>query len=131
MMRSKIYYILIPLIIVFAAACKKKPIVEQDNSFIGGWRHNIDESETIYLIINENSKGFIEHYENDQFEDDTQHRKWLIKNNVLYFGWLGMGSEKFTIDQYPIIATSPILNNLDTVNIGDTYMILEGDYYVH
>jgi hypothetical protein len=128
LIRGKQILIILILQVTFTS-CKKEPATEIDAQFVGSWKHIIDESHTIYLSIENNSKGFIERYENGQFKSDTQQRKWLIKKDKLYFGWTSAKDEKFSIDKYPAIASSLIINNHDTVQIGERYIILEGEYY--
>lgn len=110
-------------------ACKKKPVVEVDESFIGVWKHNFDQSKTKYLIIKSHGRGFIEDYENGEIKKFTQNRKWLTKNNTLYFGWLGIGNEKFSIDQQPIMSLDTLIHNYDTIYPNQKYIVLDGDYY--
>lgn len=124
-------FIICLTILALSGACKKKNAVGVDENFKGNWIHRKDTKHTIYLQIEADSKGYIERYENGKFNSDTQRRKWLIKKNKLYFGWLGTDDEKFSIDQYPKVATSKIIHNLDTVEIGRKYMILDGGYYVN
>jgi hypothetical protein len=115
--------------ITLIVSCKKEPAIEIDEQFIGSWKHNIDANHTIYLGIESDSKGFIERYENGKFKSDTQQRKWLIKKDKLYFGWTSAKDEKFSIDTYPSIATNTIIHNLDTIQVGERYVILDGEYY--
>lgn len=79
--------------------------------------------------IESDSKGFIERYENGKFKSDTQRRKWLIKNDKLHFGWMSAKYERFRINAYPAVATTIIIHNLDTIQVGDRYVILDGKYY--
>jgi hypothetical protein len=111
-------------------ACKKEAAIEVDESFKGNWKHYIDAANTITLEIDEDSKGIIWRYENGDFKSDTQYRKWLIKNDILHFGWLSAKEEKFSIDQYPTTASNAFIDNLDTIPIGGKYIILDGNYYV-
>lgn len=118
------------IIVILSGACKKEAAVEVDENFTGSWIHRQDAQNTICLGIENDSKGFIEKFENGSFKSDTQRRKWLIKKNKLYFGWLSAGEETFSIDQYPTVATGMIINDLDTIEIGEKYMILDSEYYV-
>lgn len=129
-MTRKKWLIALFAMLTFSVACKKEPAVGINENFIGAWKHNIDATHTVYLGINEDSRGNIERYENGNFKGDSQHRKWLIKNRKLYFGWLAAKDEKYFIDLYPTVATSTIIHNLDTIPVGSKYMILDGNYYV-
>jgi hypothetical protein len=115
------------VLVIFA--CQKESALELNSDFIGNWKHNQKANKTVYLQIEKDSKGYIEYYENGKFKSDTQNRKWLIKKDKLYFGWLTSKDEKFSIDKYPSVASSMIINNYDTILIGETYIILDGNYY--
>jgi hypothetical protein len=110
-------------------SCKKDPAIEMDERLIGVWKHNIDANQTVYLQLNDDKFGYIERYENGEFKSDTQRRKWLIKKNKLYFGWISGKSEQFTIDTFPSVASSVIIHKLDTIQIGERYIILDNEYY--
>mgnify|MGYP000148853880 CR=1 FL=1 len=118
------------IIAVLFGSCKKEPATEIDELFIGVWVHNYSTLDRKYISIKSNSKGHIVEYENNTSKSDTQNRKWLIKNNHLYFGWTGSGDEKFSIDQYPMFSTDTIIDNFDTIYPNQKYMILDGYYYV-
>jgi hypothetical protein len=124
------YAFIMSLVVLFVGACKKKPATEIDPLFIAIWTHNSSPTDTKYLKIRANSKGGIEEYENGQSQSVTKDRKWLIKNNTLYFGWTGGGNEKFSIDQYPLISVDTIITDFDTVYPNQKYMILDGNYYL-
>ncbi len=124
---KKIVFGIVCILVIFA--CQKEPAIELDSNFIGNWKHNRDANKTIILQIEEDSKGYIEYFENGSFKSDTQRRKWLIKKNKLYFGWLAAKDEKFSIDQYPNVASNLIINNYDTIFSGEKYLILDGNYF--
>jgi hypothetical protein len=115
--------------VALLVSCEKVPAIDVDEQFIGTWKHNVDANNTIYLGIKSDYKGFIERYENGKFKSDTQRRKWLIKKDKLHFGWMSAKYERFTIDAYPTVATTIIIHNLDTIQVGDRYVILDGKYY--
>lgn len=126
-----IYKIFVPIILLSGFfSCKKEAAINVNENLIGIWKHNVDASNTIYLEIDDDSKGYIEYYENGTFKSDTQKRKWLIKDNKLFFGWLGAGDEKFIINQYPSISPNVIISGSDTISTGDTYIVLDEKYYV-
>lgn len=105
--------------------------------FIGAWKlRNINYIK--YLEINTNSEGNIVYYDGvGNFESVTQTRKWLTKDDYLYFGQLGSDDpigddkmdEKFKIDLNPTVSNSTIYTGYDTVFTGDIYIILDGKYY--
>lgn len=123
------YRSIVILALLLLGACKKKPVVEIDEMFIGVWKHNINQTKAKYLIINSNSRGFIEEYENGEVKKFTQKRKWLTKKNTLYFGWTGSGNEKFSIDQSPHISLDTMIQSYDTVYPNQKFLILDGVYY--
>lgn len=114
---------------VLLASCKKEPALEVDEKFRGSWRHIIDEKYMVYLSIDDGSTGHIERYEYGKFKSDTQRRKWLIKKNKLSFGWLTSKSESFIVDVYPRVSDGLIISYMDTIKEGETYMVLDGEYY--
>jgi hypothetical protein len=125
-----LHYIIMGLLfIITISACQKEPAIEIDAKFIGNWEHHQNANKTIYLTIEADSKGQIEYYENGSFKSDTQQRKWLIKKNTLYFGWLATKDEIFSINQYPVKASTIVINNYDTILAGENYMVLDGGYY--
>ena len=109
--------------------CKKKSAIKIDSLFKNEWKHNKDETHSEILQIGNGKSGYIEQHENGEIKSDTQPRKWLIKNDKLYFGWLAGKGNQYSIDLYPTIASTTIVVNFDTINIGENYIILDGNYY--
>ena len=110
-------------------SCKKKAAIKVDGLFKNNWKHNIDDSHSEVLVIGNGISGYIEQYENGNIESDTQPRKWLIKNNRLYFGWMAFKGDQYSIDLYPTITPTVIISDFDTIDAGDQYIILDGNYY--
>lgn len=117
------------LSIGLSTSCKKKHALKIDAQFKNNWKHNIDESLSEILQMGHGNSGYREKYENGQIKSDTQPRKWLIKYDRLYFGWAAGKGDQFSIDLYPTIATTAIISDFDTINTGDKYIILDGNYY--
>jgi hypothetical protein len=111
-------------------SCKKEAAISVQSQLEGFWKHNSDQTHSVFLEIGADSKGYIEYFENNEFKSDTQQRKWLIKNNILYFGWLTGKEEKFSIDLNPTVATFEFIKQFDTIEIGHRYIVLDGAYYV-
>ncbi len=116
------------MIVLFS--CKKEAATTVQSQLEGIWKHHSDQTHTVFLEIGADSKGYIEYYENNTFKSDTQPRKWLIKNNVLYFGWLSGKEEKFSIDLNPSTATFEFIKQYDTIEAGHRYIVLNGSFYV-
>lgn len=129
--RISIQWIALVILLLVMQSCKKEPAIEISPDYMGVWRHYSSSSSVKYLEINDDSRGHILYYENDEFKDDTQYRKWLIKKSHLYFGWIGWGEDNYTIDQAPTITSTEIILDHDTVKQGESYMILDGGYYIN
>lgn len=100
---------------------------------VGNWRHIEYPSKDIwYLEIGDKSWGTVTVYDStgrDKNYNGENPRRWRVKekNNRLYNGII---SPLFTIDQYPVeVTTSPVIHHYDTIAVGRTYCIINGDYY--
>ena len=84
-----------------------------------------------YLYIQSFGKGWMWGVNNHGNNQDTQRRKWYVKDDVLFFSrWQNSSaSEMFTIDQYPTIADSTIYLSYDSIPVGTTYLILNNRPY--
>lgn len=108
-------------------ACQKDKVNHKHARMIGDWYHCTGVGLYYSIWINENGRGSI--YEVNATDDglDTQSRAWLIKDDKLIFS--RFKREQFSIDAYPDIATSTIIDNFDTIPAGKTFMILDGHYF--
>lgn len=114
-------------LLLILTSCRK-PALDIDKTFEGSWIHYYGENMYEYLVIQNNSRGAVEHYEGGMIGRSLKF-KWLIKNNKLYHGWLETKGH-YVIDKYPTIAETMIIDNFDTIPIGKMYMILDGAYYL-
>ena len=129
--RITLFFLSICLII----SCKKENAVAIHPQMAGYWKHYTNATKDQSLQIDNDGTGCIYYHESGEFYLDSQTRKWLTKDNILTFGWLGQSGkktidEKFIIDSLPQTATFNFMNNYDTVLIGDRYMWLDGRVYV-
>ena len=120
------------LFLLLVVSCKKQAAHKVDEEFVGHWTHRISSTENKYITVEDDSRGWVDVYNTagEKTEGGDQKRKWLVKKDYLYFGWLGMGDEKFHIDQYPAVAALDFIFGLDTIPAGKTYMVLDGKHYI-
>jgi hypothetical protein len=119
-------------LLVCATSCNKKAVHKADEDFIGRWGHVENSNERWYLDIGDNSYGSITLYDslNDFIETFGENpRRWRINSKIRILN-LGFYTHTMFIDQYPAVATGEIVNGLDTILSGETYVILDGDYFV-
>ena len=124
--------IAIALLVILLASCKKEAVHKFDPLFIGTWSHQEDNNEFWYLDIDDKSYGSITLYDssgNDLQVYGENPKRWRVNasKNLLYHS---LFNKKFHIDKYPEIAQQTIMNGLDTIEPGKTYMILDGDFFV-
>lgn len=121
------------LIILFIFSCQKKPATNIDQKLIGNWKHSVNTNEHIYIQIGENSRGSFTIYDsagNTLKGSSDQLRKWMIKNDALYFGRSSSKNQRFKINQYPLTSSDTIINDFDTIYPENSYLILNGVYFV-
>ena len=106
-------------------SCKKEKISEEHAELIGTWKEINGKEEYANLEIKTDSKGTLYDCRPEEC-GDIQFRKWRIKNNHLYYG---IAKDLGEITQYPLIATSDIIIENDTIKTGERYMILNYSYY--
>src|SRR5688572_2797953 len=111
-------------IIGLIICCQQKPAIKIDPEFVGNWTHLTSTDDFKRLEIDEEGKGYIV-----VAGGYTTRRKWIIKNDVLGFGWYAIDFEQFKIDSFPQTATYSFSNNLDSVSTGDRYIWLDGNLY--
>lgn len=123
-----LFYVTISL---FLFSCQKKPVTKEHAEFEGNWRHKLDTQRATYITIYSDSRGYTNtyNYQTGELLEEGPNRKWRYKKGKLYFGWLAMGSDVYSVDQEPEIATDVIIKGLDTAYLGDRYMVIEGDLY--
>lgn len=129
-MKNKILFSLI-FILGALMSCHKKPVTKEHAEFEGNWRHKLDTQRATYITIYSDSRGYTNtyNYQTGELLEDGPNRKWHYKKDKLYCGWLAMGSDVYTVDQEPQIATDVLIKDLDTAYLGDRYMVIEGDLY--
>lgn len=91
-------------------SCKREPAVETDIGFVGRWKHKFNNTSKQILTIGNDSRGYIEMYQGNQLEYDSNPRKWLVKDDLLMFGRLTGGEESFGIDTYPTTSASGFIS---------------------
>ena len=128
-MKNLIYFL---IIFLFAFSCKKMENVKKEApEMIGYWSHLSENNGFHYIYIQNNGRGYLYGQNNHGNNQDTQRRGWYIDNDVLYFSRFqnNVSEDMFTIDAYPSVATTIIPDAYNTINQGDTYMILNGRNY--
>lgn len=126
--KKRILFILSINLLVILMACQKNKVNRKHSEMIGDWYHYTGINLYFSISIFENGRGYI--YEKTTNYDglDTQGRAWLIKDNKLIFS--RFKREQFFINSYPMVATDKIISEFDTIQIGQTFMILDGQYFV-
>lgn len=122
----------ISLLIILISSCGKYECVKNSSpEMIGDWVHYSENNGFHYIYIQENGRGSMYGKNNHGNNQDTQRRGWYIKDDILYFSRLFNKAEedKFIIDKYPTIATQVIISDYNTVEVNDTYMILNNRIY--
>jgi hypothetical protein len=116
-------------IILFSSSCKRKSVNKVAPEFIGDWSHHYPDGSTIKVLeIDENGRGYVDVYITGESFEGTNPRKWFITNDRLIHGRISIGG--FEIDLHPTVSDQLIIDGLDTINIDDTYMLLDGNYYL-
>ncbi len=113
-------------------SCKKEEAINVNSGLIGIWYHYEPYEHGVRfkrLTLQSDGKGEIWYSNGWKVYGGTKTRKWLIKDEHLYFGRTASGNEKFEINQYPEIADSTFTIGLDTISSGEKYMILDDTYF--
>lgn len=125
-------YLILPILVILAVSCQKKKAASVDPDFVRTWRFIEHSNRIHYISIGEDSRGSYTVYDSLgnylKWSSDMQ-RKWLIKKDILRFGWTSMKEQEFHIDQYPEKAEQTIFIPYDTIEAGQYYMILDGHYF--
>lgn len=122
----------IAILILALTSCKKYECVKTSSpEMIGEWAHLSENNGYHYIYIKKNGRGHMNGENNHGNTQDTQGRGWYIKDDVLYFSRFANNAddEKFTIDKYPTIAILQVTTEYDTIEIGESYMILNNRTY--
>ncbi len=98
---------------------------------VGGW-HHVDDVKSRWVIqIDKKSWGTVTVY--DSTGKDTEYngengRFWRYneRNGSLHNGII---SPHFQIDQFPSVAVTQLIKKYDTIDVGETYCIINGSYY--
>ena len=125
-----LFNILLLSVLIFS--CQKKKATSIDPTFIGTWKYIEHSDRTQYISIEEDSRGWYRVYNSSgdfvKWSSDMQ-RKWLIKKDILHFGWDSNKHQRFHIDQYPKKAGQVIIIPYDTIHVDQYYIILDGNYF--
>ena len=130
-MNSITRFLLGLFLICLLPSCLKESVTKEHPEFEGNWRHKLDTERATFITVNADSRGYTNtyNYQTGELLEDGPNRKWHYKKGKLYFGWLAMGSDVYSVDQEPEIATDLIMKGLDTAYLGDRYMVIEGDLF--
>ena len=125
------HFLSLLLILIFTGCEKYECVKKNYPELIGDWAHLSEDGGFHYLYIQSNGKGSMYGVNNHDNNQDTQQRKWYIKDNVLYFSrWQNsVAEDKFTVDQYPTQADSTIYFDYDSIPPGTSFLILNNRAY--
>jgi hypothetical protein len=128
-MLTRFLSILFILTTVFS--CQRKAVHKVQEAFIGGWIHHDENGEHWYISIDNKSWGTITVYDannNDLMRFGENPHRWRY-NEKKQLLTLRIIPDKFHINLLPTTATSMIINQKDTIQMGDTYCILDGMHF--
>jgi len=124
-------FIIYSLALFFLYGCQRKAIHKEHPEFIGAWSHHDNNDEHWYIDISDKSWGTITVYDADfvdQYKFGENPHRWRY-NEKKHLLTLRLIPDKFHVDQHPIAASTLIISEKDTIQPGDTYCILDGNYY--
>ena len=129
----KVIFLLIPIsvFVLCFSSCNKEPAHLVDEELVGGWLHIENSNERWSIRINEDSRGDILIYDslnNFVTKYSENSKKWRV-NSTTHTLNHGLYHASFIILKYPTIATTEIIDGLDTIQTGETYMILDEGYF--
>ena len=119
------------LCVISLSSCNKEPAHEVDEEFVGGWLHYKNTNESWTIRIDDNSRGSILLYDslnNFVTKYSENSKKWRVNRTTKTLHH-GLYHASFIIIKYPSIATTEIIDGLDTIAQGETYMILDEGYF--
>lgn len=124
------YYIWTVLILI-ATSCKRDKVTKYHPDLCAWWIHYPSSNEKFYLFINSDGTGSSEWFKDDKFKGDTKTRTWYIKDDYLLFGKIAgkHARDSYKINSYPSVATYSFIDNHDTVNVGQKYIVLNNKTY--
>jgi len=116
-------------VLVLAVSCKR--IHKRHPEMVGSWEHKDILKKRWYITIDKTSWGTVTVYDStgkDLEYNGENGRFWRYneKNRSLHNGII---SPHFQIDQFPSIASAQLIRMYDTVDTGETYCIINGEYY--
>ena len=112
-------------------SCQKKLVHKIYPEFVGRWRHIENSNEKWYIDIGKNSSGTITLYDSlsnfiTAYGENPHRFRVKEGSNTLYFDFF----DKLHINSCPTEATSEIIEGMDTIKLGETYMVLDENYFV-
>jgi hypothetical protein len=125
--------LLFPLFILSVMiSCQRKAVHKNHPELIGYWYHiEYPDKKRWHIDIGDNSRGTVTVY--DSTGKDLEYygenaRKWRYneKHKRLFNGNF---SPYFHIDQLPAVAETQLIEQFDTIEIGETYCVINGGYY--
>ena len=131
-MKSSINVILsFALLLFLLSNCKKKEIHKEHPEFIGNWSHIETNGERWRLEFGKRSWGTIfvtdsTGKDKELYGENGRNWRYCDENKRLYNG---IFSPYLYVNQLPIAATSQIINGKDTIDPGETYCIINNDYF--
>lgn len=123
----KLFSIIFLVFLLFA--CKKTPLNEVSDSFIGIWKHYLSKSDAHTIVVLADGTGYMTSTYEGKESKPTKTREWFLEDNELFFGKVTFNGESYEVDKYPTFAWNQIINLNDTVPAGKKYVILNGNYY--
>lgn len=129
----RILFLLSVLITTLGTSCQKEKALSVDPNFIGTWKFIEHPNRIHYISIKDDSRGTYTVYDSSgnylKWSSDMV-RRWVIKKDVLHFGWMSMKEQRFTINQYPKTSKVQLVIPYDTIEIGQGYAIMDDQYFV-
>tara|TARA_B110000196_G_C21067898_1_gene625887 strand:+ start:765 stop:1160 length:396 start_codon:yes stop_codon:yes gene_type:complete len=120
------------ILVIISIGCEKYECVKKSYpELIGDWTHLSANDGFHYIYIQSNGKGSMYGINDHDNNQDTQGRKWYVKEDVLYFSrWQNnVGEDMFIIDKYPSVADNTIHLSYDSIPAGTSYLILNNRTY--
>jgi hypothetical protein len=123
MNRFLIFILSITLII----SCKKK-VTNEHKEFVGYWDCKYADGGGKGIYIASSGSGYTYELKDDKPYNIPDSRTWYIRNDKLI--WRPIFGNSYTIDIYPKEADTQINFLHDTIRVGQTYMKLDGSFYI-